>query len=586
MEILGVKNMAGIKYRIYIGTILVLSCFLMLAIIFTSLFTSLQARLFEETADRLQATATLGAEGVNAKDLSILLAKMSPALDATSARLVETSPEYIRVSNYLNKIRSTNPTLILYVYILAPGDNPDIARFVVDADVIRLREIEKRSGKAPEEISGFNLEYDIHDQKQTVTALIQRTPQVGDHFITDPDYHTNSLMGLAPIFDTGNGAFLGCLGVDISDRNYSAFLSSIFAIAFVIAGVLLLFIVIGSTLLAWRISQPIISLTDAVRRFGDSDLSSRANLKTSIKELYDLKTNFNGMADKIQSYQEHLIELNQSMERFVPDAFLNFLSKSSILEVALGDQIQKDMTIMFSDIRGFTAMSEHLTPKQTFNFLNGYLSRIAPIIRRHGGFIDKYLGDGLMAIFPENVDDAVRCALDMVQEIRKMNLEREKEGLEPIATGTGIHCGTMMMGTIGEEKRMQTTVIADSVNVASRLEDMTKDSGARILVSRDVYNRLADSEAFLIRYIGNSSFKGKEEKIGVFEIFDQDSATCRQLKASSRKRFELAVAALAEERFAEAEAAFAKIVEENPDDRPAEWFRSRAIARKASGDPE
>lgn len=574
--------MAEIKYRIYIGSVLILSSLIMLAVIFSSLFVGLQNRLFEETADRLKATAILGAEGINSDDLSTLLAQIGPDLSSEKALKAESSPEYIRISNYLNKIRSTNSSLILYVYILAPGNNPDKARFVVDADTVRLREEALRDGKAEGMISGFNLEYDIHDQKQTVAALIQRTPQVGDRFIRDPDYNTNSVMGLAPIFDRKTGTFLGCLGVDISDHNYTAFLSSIFFVAFVVAGILMLIILIGSLLLAWRISQPIISLTAAVRRFGDSDLGSRAELKTFIKELYDLKNNFNSMADKIQDYQEHLIELNQSMERFVPDAFLTFLSKKSILEVQLGDQIQKDMTIMFSDIRGFTAMSEHLTPKQTFNFLNHYLSRIAPIIRRHGGFIDKYLGDGIMAIFPARVDDAVRCALDMIQEIRKLNLEREKDGLAPVATGTGIHCGTMMMGTIGEEMRMQTTVIADSVNMAARLETMTKEAGARLLISRDVYNRLEDSEAFMTRFIGSTHFKGKEEKIGVFEVFDQDSASNRQLKAGSRKEFEAAVALLAETKFTAAEKAFAKILAANADDKPAAWHLAQAHAKQST----
>ncbi len=572
--------MAEIKYRIYIGTILIASSLIMLLIIFSSFHISLQNRLFIETADRLQATAILGAEGVNTADLVALLEKIGPDTDPESALQVEQTEQYARLSKYLNRIRSTNPSLILYVYILAPGSTPEKARFVVDADVLRLREEQRRGASREEMISAFNLEYEIHDQTQTMTALLQRIPQVGSRFITDPDYKTNSLMGLAPIFDKENGAFLGCLGVDISDRNYSTFISSIFLGAFIIAGILLVVIIIGSFLLAWRISQPIIYLSDAVRKFGDSDLSSRAELKTFIKELYDLKSNFNYMADKIQNYQEHLIELNQSMERFVPDAFLNFLSKKSILDVQLGDQIQKDMTIMFSDIRSFTAISEHLTPKQTFNFLNDYLSRIAPIIRRHGGFIDKYLGDGIMAIFPASVDDAVRCALDMIQEIRKLNLEREKDGLEPIATGTGIHCGTMMMGTIGEDRRMQTTVIADSVNLASRLESMTKETGARLLISREVYNRLEDSDAFMSRFIGSTNFKGKEEKIGVFEIFDQDSASLRQLKAALRKKFEAAVALLSDNRFPEAEQAFAAILAENPEDHAATWQLNRAKARQ------
>lgn len=568
--------MAEVKYRVYIGTILIVSSVILLTAIISTLFISLQTKLFEETADRLQATAILGAEGINTDDLNFLLMQMKSELGVEGNLQVESSNEYIRISNYLNKIRSTNSSLILYVYLLAPDKNPEKARFVVDADVLRLRQEELRSGRVGENISGFNLAYDIHDQPQTMDALIQKIPKVGDRFITDPDYKTNSLMGLAPVFNHIDGSFMGCIGVDISDRNYWAFLSSVFFVAFVVGAGLLVLIIFASFLLAWRISKPIISLTDAVRSFGNSELSSRSELHTSIKELYDLKHNFNAMADKIQNYQEHLLSLNQAMERFVPEAFLGFLSKKSILEVQLGDQIQKDMTIMFSDIRGFTSIAEQLTPKQTFNFLNNYLSRIAPIIRRHGGFIDKYLGDGLMAIFPGRIDDAVRCALDMSEEIRKLNIERTKENLSPVAIGTGIHCGTMMMGTIGEEKRMQTTVIADSVNLASRLENMTKEVGASLLISREVYNRLEDVDAFLLRFIGSAHFKGKDEQVGVFEVFDQDTSNSRQSKIGSRKKFETAIALLGENRFAEAERAFIQILEENSEDKAAQWHLKHA----------
>lgn len=568
--------MAEIKYRVYIGTILIISSVIILSVVFFSLFVSLQSRLFDETADRLKATAVLGAEGVDTEALDFLLSKMGSDLVPADALALENSVQYGSISKYLNKIRNTNSTLILYVYILAPGNNSEKARFVVDADTLRLRQTELREGSVAETVSGFNLEYDIHDQAQTIIALNQKIPQVGDRFINDAEYNVNSLIGLAPIFDRTSGKFMGCLGVDISDFNYQAFLSSVFTVAFLVGFCLLIVIMVGSVLLAWRISQPITALTSAVRRFGDSDLGSRATLKTSIKELFDLKNNFNGMADKIQHYQEHLIELNQSMERFVPEAFLTFLSKSSILEVQLGDQIQKDMTIMFSDIRGFTAIAENLTPKQTFNFLNDYLSRIAPVIRRHSGFIDKYVGDGIMAIFPGAKDDAVRCALEMVQEIRKLNIEREKEGLAPVNTGTGIHCGTMMMGTIGESMRMQTTVIADSVNLASRLETMTKEVGARLLISRDVYNRLEDVDAFLTRFIGVTNFKGKEEKIGVFEVFDQDAGHCKQEKLRTRKQFEASISLLSDGRHADAEAMLTQILADNPEDKPAAWHLNQA----------
>lgn len=575
--------MKEIKYRVYIGSLLIAASVFMLGLLFVSFYATMQSRLFAETADRLQSTAVLGAASIHTGDLSALVARIDPALSARDAEAIEQSPEYRRLSAALNRIRSTNPSLILYVYVLVPDAKSGYARFVADADVLRLREESVRTGLVNEKISAFNQLYDVNGQSHTVAALIQKTPQVASRFVDDPEYRVRSLMGLAPIFDQETGTYLASLGVDISDRNYFAFLFGVFRFAFAVTAVLLVLVTAGSLLLAWRLSSPIIALTSAVRRFGESDLSSRSDLRTFIKELYDLNANFNGMADRIQHYQERLLSLNQSLERFVPDAFLHFLSRKSITEVNLGDQIQKDMTIMFSDIRGFTAISEHLTPKQTFKFLNDYLSRIAPIIRRHDGFIDKYLGDGIMAIFPGRRDDAVRCALEIVQEVRLMNRDRAESGLPPISTGTGIHCGTMMMGTIGEEQRMQTTVIADSVNLASRIEALTKEVGASVLMSREVYNRLEDSESFLTRFIGSVTFKGKEEKVGVYEAFDQETATSRLLKATSRIRFEAAVSLMSERNYEQARAEFETLAAENPEDLVAAWYAANCRDRAFAG---
>ncbi|MCZ0904476.1 response regulator, partial [Microcoleus sp. HI-ES] len=108
-----------------------------------------------------------------------------------------------------------------------------------------------------------------------------------------------------------------------------------------------------------------------------------------------------------------LAKINAAYGRFVPHDFLRFLGHESIVDVRLGDQIQKEMTVLFSDIRSFTTISEAMTPQENFNFINSYLSRVSPVIRAHQGFIDKYIGDAIMALFPESADDAVRAAVEM-----------------------------------------------------------------------------------------------------------------------------------------------------------------------------
>jgi class 3 adenylate cyclase len=158
----------------------------------------------------------------------------------------------------------------------------------------------------------------------------------------------------------------------------------------------------------------------------------------------------------------------------VPQEFLNHLNKNTITDVSLGDQVQREMTVMFSDIRNFTTMSEEMTPEENFNFLNEYLSRISLIIRQHRGFIDKYMGDGIMALFPDSIDTALEAANGMRQEVSRHNKRLQSKGEKPFTIGIGLNTGKLMLGILGEKQRLQGTVISDVVNLASRFEGLNK----------------------------------------------------------------------------------------------------------------
>jgi GAF domain-containing protein len=173
-----------------------------------------------------------------------------------------------------------------------------------------------------------------------------------------------------------------------------------------------------------------------------------------------------------------MARINRSYGRFIPHEFLSFLGRDSILDVQLGDQVLKRMTVLFADIREFTAISERLTPKESFDFLNGYLRRVGPIVRLHNGFIDKYIGDAVMALFPGTGADAVRAALAIQREVAAYNRERGAMDAEPLRIGIGIHTGDLMLGTVGEEERMESTVISDAVNLATGWKTSPRPSAA------------------------------------------------------------------------------------------------------------
>ena len=281
-----------------------------------------------------------------------------------------------------------------------------------------------------------------------------------------------------------------------------------------------------------------------------------------------------------------LAKINAAYGRFVPHDFLRFLGHESIVDVRLGDQIQKEMTVLFSDIRSFTAISEGMTPQENFSFLNSYLSRVSPVIRAHQGFIDKYIGDAIMALFPESADDAVRAAVEMQKQVMVYNQHRQLSNYAPITIGIGLHAGSLMLGTIGEQERMESTVIADAVNLASRLEGLTKVYGAGILVSDSILERLGDREKYMCRFVDRVTVKGKKSAVSVFEIYDAETEQSIELKQATAAEFQKGLEFYFEQNFTEAQKIFSKIGERNPQDKLAAIYCQRSLKNGMYGVPE
>jgi two-component system, sensor histidine kinase LadS len=287
--------------------------------------------------------------------------------------------------------------------------------------------------------------------------------------------------------------------------------------------------------------------------------------RTSLVAKEQLAVNQRDAIDRLERY-------NEAFSRFVPREFLTQLGRADLLSVRLGDGSSRVMTVLFADIRGFTRIAESLSPKDTFAFINDYLSHVGPVIRAHGGFVDKYIGDAILALFPDSADRALDAAIELHQAVRRFNESRARSLLLPIAIGVGLHRGSVMLGTIGEEQRFETTVIADAVNVASRLEGVTKTFDAHIIASADVVDALTNRAAFRLRPLNPVRVHGLSRPIAVFEVCDADEPELLLHKVATLEIFESALRAYTEKDFQTSKGLFEEIVRRNEKDATAAYF--------------
>jgi CHASE2 domain-containing sensor protein/class 3 adenylate cyclase len=268
-------------------------------------------------------------------------------------------------------------------------------------------------------------------------------------------------------------------------------------------------------------------------------------------------------------------QLTDAYGRFVPHEFLHFLGYESITEAKLGDCVQLDMSILFSDIRDFTTVSETMTPEDNFKFINAFLSRMEPAIAEHQGFIDKYIGDAIMALFGGGADNAVKAGIAMLHRLAEYNTTRGRRGRPPIKIGIGINTGSLMLGTVGGQSRMNGTVISDAVNLASRIEGLTKNYGVALLISHHTFMALNNPGDYFIRLIDKVKVKGKSEMVTVYEVFDADTPEVKEGKSATRTDFEQALLLYHIKAFRDAAQLFQHCLQVNPRDRGAKIYLER-----------
>lgn len=347
------------------------------------------------------------------------------------------------------------------------------------------------------------------------------------------------------------------------------------------------------------VMMPNMSGYEVCRRIREKYLPSELPviMVTAKNQVTDLVQGLNRGANdylaKPFSKQEFLARVNTQIDlhhifnitdRFIPNEFIRSLGHDRITEVQLGDLVERVVSVLFTDIRSYTTLSEAMTPEDTFRFINGYTNRMGPIIHKNNGFVNQYLGDGIMAIFQYSADDALEAMIGMQIKLREYNIERAAKNRPLIAVGMGLHTGPLIMGIIGDTRRTDAATISDTVNTAARMEGLTKGFGVRILISGSSYKSLKNPDKYHFRFIGKVKVKGKNESVDVYECIDGDPPDELEMKWKLKEGFDVAVTHFYGKKYEETLMLTKQIIEQNPKDRVAKYFYEKSLERLENGE--
>jgi class 3 adenylate cyclase len=352
--------------------------------------------------------------------------------------------------------------------------------------------------------------------------------------------------------------------------------------------------VLAGSIVLWgfltvRVLRPLVDLRRAAVQISGGSLDVTLPPYRARNEVGELTAAFSQMVTDLKASRSQVEEFTQLLQhekasffRFVPTQFLDLLGRQSAVEIQVGDHSPRSMSVLFSDIRSFTTFAETLEAQEVFGFLNEYLARMEPAIQRHRGFVDKFMGDGIMALFADHEvqrlmapDLALNAAVDMRRELADYNRHRERQGRSSIRIGVGIHSGMLVLGTVGSPQRLNTTVVGDTVNLASRIEGLTAHYRAGLIVSGSVVAGLADRDSRRLREIAAVRVKGKAQAVTLFEVFDWEDDDARRRKVDSLAEFSDALVLYRAGRFGEAGGRFGQLMASVPGDRVSQYYHEQ-----------
>jgi class 3 adenylate cyclase len=383
------------------------------------------------------------------------------------------------------------------------------------------------------------------------TLDLQETYQETPGEVLSFTYYREDSM-LASLLGNNETSFLGMAPVYASDGTVSAFLKvstdsyylqsdkrgyllQLMGTALPLAALLLII----TSVIAVLISHSLRRAADTVNKIAEGDFSVRSNARSQ-DEIGDICRQVNHMADSLSAMFEEKDANERFYYKFVPEKFRELLGKERFTDLSLGDAQSREFTVLFCDIRSFSLNSEMLTAKENFEFVNIIYGIAGPIIRSHGGFVDKYIGDAVMALF-ESADAAVQAGIELYRAIVQDPETAKQLHVSEINIGVGIHTGMARIGIVGEAERLSGTVISDTVNLSSRLESLTKTYHTAMLISKETLDKMDHPEAVRTRYLGMVQVAGVKEVRSLYEVLDCLDDAAREIREENAPKLREAI---------------------------------------------
>ncbi len=320
------------------------------------------------------------------------------------------------------------------------------------------------------------------------------------------------------------------------------------------------------------ICRPVNKIEKIVSRLGDGRMKEENFNIGKSKQFKNVEYGLNKINYNYKDKDNQLKQTNLEAQKFIPKQFFKFLGKSSIAELELGNQVKKTATTLYCDLSSATEVGQTLSLEENFNFINSYLNVISPIIRKYDGFVDKYLGDGILAVFPRP-DNAVNCAHAIVRVIENKN--RTNRNLPPVEARIGVHTGEVIFGIVGEEERKSPTIVSDVLNLVSKLEDINNFLHTKIIFSKSVLNELPTKFRFNYRYLGSLTVD-EGINLPLYESMEVYSRDRKEKLVHLKGKFENAVRLYNDRRYAESAREFEELLRLVPEDKPSYIYYNKA----------